>query len=56
MDTHDNSTKIRPDNVSESVTENVASKKPFVEPEISLPIDVLEATTFQQVVTTGATN
>ena len=56
MDTHDNTTKIRTDKESEDVTEDVASKKPFVEPEISLPIDVLEATTFQAVVTTGATN
>jgi len=32
------------------------SKKPFIEPEISTPVDVLEATTFFQAVTTGATN
>ena len=33
-----------------------ASKKAFVEPEISVPVDVLEATTFFQVTTSGATN
>jgi hypothetical protein len=53
---HENSTPIQPDSVSESVSENVVFKKPFVEPEISVPIDVLEATTFQAAVTSGATN
>jgi hypothetical protein len=32
------------------------SKKPFVEPEISVPVDVLEATTFQQPVASGSTS
>jgi hypothetical protein len=32
-----------------------SGKKLFVEPEISVPIDVLEATTFFQVVESGAT-
>ncbi len=31
-------------------------KKAFVEPEISTPVDVLEATTFFQSATSGATN
>ena len=31
-------------------------KKPFVEPEISVPVDVLEATTFFQVVDSGVSN
>jgi hypothetical protein len=31
-------------------------KKPFVEPEISAAVDVLEATTFFQGLTSGATN
>lgn len=30
-----------------------ASKKPFVEPEVSFPIDVLEATTFFVAVDSG---
>ncbi|HKV33121.1 MAG TPA: hypothetical protein VJP89_02245 [Pyrinomonadaceae bacterium] len=32
------------------------SKKAFVEPAISVPVDVLEATTFFQAATSGATN
>ena len=38
---------------SEEVSE---SKKVFVEPAISVPVDVLEATTFFQAATSGATN
>jgi hypothetical protein len=37
-------------------TESAASKKTFVEPEVSFPIDVLEATTFFQLTDSGATN
>ena len=32
------------------------AKKTFVEPEVSFPIDVLEATTFFQLTDSGATN
>jgi hypothetical protein len=32
------------------------AKKKFIEPEISTPVDVLEATTFFQAATSGATN
>jgi hypothetical protein len=32
------------------------TKKAFVEPTISVPVDVLEATTFFQSATSGATN
>ena len=53
MDAHEKA--IQPDKASDSISDNVASKKPFVEPEISVPIDVLEATTFQQPVTSGTT-
>jgi hypothetical protein len=31
-------------------------KKLFIEPEISVPVDVLEATTFFQAASSGATN
>lgn len=31
-------------------------KKPFIEPVISVPVDVLEATTFFQTATSGVTN
>jgi len=33
-----------------------ATKKPFVEPELSAAVDVLEATTFFQGATSGGTN
>jgi len=32
------------------------AKKQFIEPEISTPVDVLEATTFFQATSSGATN
>ena len=35
---------------------NSEKKKAFVEPTISVPVDVLEATTFFQSATSGATN
>ena len=38
------------------VTNPVAGKKAFVEPEVSVPVDVLEATTFLQAVASGSTN
>ena len=34
----------------------VQEKKPFVEPEVSVPVDVLEATSFFQVSTVSAGN
>jgi len=37
-------------------TNRTGGKKPFVEPEVTVPVDVLEATTFQQAVATGQTN
>lgn len=33
-----------------------SGKKSFITPEISAPVDVLEATTFFQAVSSGATN
>ena len=41
---------------SGSVTGETESKRAFVEPAISAPVDVLEATTFFQAATSGATN
>jgi hypothetical protein len=38
-----------------SQPEVTPAKKPFVEPEISLPVDVLEATTFFLPVDSGTT-
>jgi hypothetical protein len=33
-----------------------AGKKGFIEPEITVPVDILEATTFFQTASSGATN
>ena len=45
-------------NENESVPKGGAdtSKKAFVEPEVSFPVDVLESTTFFQFTESGATN
>jgi hypothetical protein len=46
--------------VNEQTGENPAAERPvkrkFVEPEISQPVDVLEATTFFQALDSGASN
>lgn len=39
-----------------NANESAEGKKVFVEPAISVPVDVLEATTFFQSATSGATN
>jgi hypothetical protein len=41
---------------TENQTAVPSSKRKFVEPEISQPVDVLEATTFFQAVDSGPTN
>lgn len=41
---------------TDAVTPQTTEKKPFVAPKISVPVDVLEATTFFQSVESGATN
>lgn len=41
---------------AETTDDGEALKKKFVEPELSNPVNVLEATTFFQVSTSGATN
>ncbi len=43
------------DSQSEPVEESTSNRKKFVPPEISLPVDVLEATTFFQVTDSGVT-
>jgi hypothetical protein len=40
---------------SSEETELDSSRKAFIEPEISVPVDVLEATTFLQAVDSGTT-
>jgi hypothetical protein len=44
------------ENTTEIIENQGTPKKPFVEPEITVPVDVLEATTFFQAATSGATN
>jgi hypothetical protein len=39
-----------------TTSETSGGKKPFIEPEISPAVDVLEATTFLQFTDSGATN
>lgn len=41
---------------SGNTSEGTELKKAFVEPAISVPVDVLEATTFFQAATSGVTN
>jgi hypothetical protein len=43
-------------NNQNSAVSNGEGKKVFVEPTISVPVDVLEATTFFQTATSGVTN
>ena len=43
------------DGQSEQAEDSTSAKKQFVEPQISVPVDVLEATTFFQVTTSGST-
>lgn len=40
----------------EQASTELTGKRKFVEPEISQPVDVLEATTFFQALDSGATN
>jgi hypothetical protein len=43
-------------NAASPQSPETTEKKPFVAPKISVPVDVLEATTFFQSVESGATN
>ena len=47
-----NSANVQPDRTETSTP----AKKKFVTPEISVPVDVLESTTFFQVAASGGTN
>jgi len=42
--------------VSSSAEPMATAKKQFIEPEVSTPVDVLEATTFFQSLSSGSTN
>jgi hypothetical protein len=43
-------------NPTEAQETSATAKKEFIEPEITAPVDVLEATTFFQTATSGVTN
>lgn len=46
-----------PNQVESILNDEVSqSKKPFIEPELSAAVDVLEATTFFQAASSGVTN
>lgn len=45
-----------PENHSDPTGAPKSAKKEFVIPEVSVPVDVLEATTFFQLTDSGATN
>ena len=47
-----NTAEVQPDRTETSTP----AKKKFVTPEISVPVDVLESTTYFQVTTSGPTN
>ena len=48
--------EIIKEDLAVNTNESTEGKKVFVEPAISVPVDVLEATTFFQAATSGATN
>ncbi len=56
----ENLLSVQPSQVNEvgaaRPAEAAAGKKPFVEPEVTFPVDVLEATTFFQFTDSGVTN
>jgi hypothetical protein len=54
LETNEHSKELQAVNSSElKVADIEPAKKPFVEPEISAPVDVLEATTFLQAIASG---
>jgi hypothetical protein len=56
QDQNAKSNQLTNEQTSEPVTAELLGKRKFVEPEISQPVDVLEATTFFQLTDSGATN
>ena len=56
QDQHQQSKPLSDDQTSENATAGPTVKRKFVEPEISQPVDVLEATTFFQALDSGASN
>ena len=56
QDPHQQSNPLSDDQTSENATAGPTVKRKFVEPEISQPVDVLEATTFFQALDSGTSN
>ncbi len=56
MEKKEQATEFKQFDSEQKVSNSITGKKPFVEPEVSVPVDVLEATTFQQPVGSGQTN
>lgn len=52
---HTESDDLGPQESNDEASQVAAPKKPFVEPAISHPVDVLEATTYFQTVDSGGT-
>lgn len=52
----DQDKSLASEQAAESPEPTGSLKKTFIEPEISQPVDVLEATTFFQLTDSGATN
>ena len=55
-DVNANTQNVEPAEASTAADAGNTSKKRFVIPQISVPVDVLEATTFFQLTESGATN
>jgi hypothetical protein len=56
QDQYQQSKPLAEDQTSENAAVERTVKRKFVEPEISQPVDVLEATTFFQAADSGPTN
>jgi hypothetical protein len=55
-DQYQQSQPLGSEQTDESLAGEITVKRKFVEPEISQPVDVLEATTYFQAVDSGPTN
>ena len=55
-DQYQQSNPLVNEQTEEGMAAEITVKRKFVEPEISQPVDVLEATTFFQALDSGATN
>ena len=56
QDRQQQSNLLSDDQTTENATAGLTARRKFVEPEISQPVDVLEATTFFQALDSGLSN